>query len=48
MIKIRKHKTNGLYSIYGFFIDPYRDVLVDKERLVELYNEIKKKIKVEK
>ena len=46
MIQICKHDKDELYSIYGFFIDPDKDVWVDKKQLVELYNEIKK-IKVE-
>lgn len=31
MIQIRKHEKYELYSIYGFFIDPDRDVWVDKK-----------------
>ena len=46
MIQIHKHDNGELYSIYGFFIDPNKDVWVDKKQLMELYNEIKK-IKVE-
>ena len=46
MIQIHKHDKRELYSIYGFFIDPYKDVWVNKKQLMELYNEIKK-IKVE-
>ena len=46
MIQIHKHDNGKLYSIYGFFIDPDKDVLVDKKKLIELYNEINK-IKVE-
>ncbi len=42
MIQIRKHDKGDLYSIYGFFIDPNKDVWVDKKQLMELYNEIKK------
>lgn len=44
MIQIRKHDKGELYSIYGFFIDPNKDVWVDKKQLMELYNEIKKLI----
>lgn len=43
MIQIHKHDKGELYSIYGFFIDPNKDVWVDKKQLMELYNEIKKK-----
>ena len=46
MIQIHKQDNGKLYSIYGFFIDPDKDVLVDKKQLMELYNEIKK-IKVD-
>lgn len=46
MIQIHKHDKGELYSIYGFFIDPDKDVWVDKKQLMELYNEINK-IKVE-
>lgn len=46
MIQIHKHDKCDLYSIYGFFIDPDKDVWVNKKQLMELYNEIKK-IKVE-
>ena len=46
MIQIQKHDNGKLYSIYGFFINPDKDVWVDKKQLMELYNEIKK-IKVE-
>nr|DAT55403.1 MAG TPA: hypothetical protein [Caudoviricetes sp.] len=42
MIQIRKHEKYELYSIYGFFIDPDRDVWVDKKQLMELYDEINK------
>lgn len=42
MIQIHKHDKGELYSIYGFFIDPDKDVWVDKKQLMELYNEIKK------
>lgn len=42
MIQIRKHEKRELYSIYGFFIDPDRDVWVDKKQLMELYDEINK------
>jgi hypothetical protein len=42
MIQIRKHEKCELYSIYGFFIDPDRDVWVDKKQLMELYDEINK------
>lgn len=42
MIQIHKHDKCELYSIYGFFIDPKKDVWVDKKQLMELYNEIKK------
>lgn len=33
---------DGLYSIYGFFIDPNKDIWVSKKQLIELYNEIEK------
>ena len=46
MIQIHKQDEGELYSIYGFFIDPNKDVWVNKKQLMELYNEIKK-IKVE-
>ena len=46
MIRIHKLDFDGLYSICGFFIDPNKDILVNKKQLMELYNEIKK-IKVE-
>ena len=46
MIQIHKHDEGELYSICGFFIDPDKDVWVNKKQLMELYNEIKK-IKVE-
>ena len=46
MIQIHKHDKSELYSIYGFFIDPNKDVWVNKKQLMELYNE-SKKIKVE-
>lgn len=46
MIQILKHDNDELYSIYGFFIDPSKDIWVGKKKLMELYNEIKK-IKVE-
>jgi hypothetical protein len=42
MIQIHKHDKAELYSIYGFFIDPDKDVWVNKKQLMELYNEIKK------
>ena len=31
MIQILKHDEGELYSIYGFFIDPNKDVWVNKE-----------------
>ena len=46
MIQLHKHDDDDLYSIYGFFIDPNKDVWVNKKQLMELNNEIKK-IKLE-
>lgn len=42
MIHIRKHEKYEVFSIYGFFIDPNKDVWVDKEKLIELRHEIDK------
>lgn len=33
MIQIHKHDKAELYSIYGFFIDPDKDVWVNKKQL---------------
>lgn len=44
MIHIRKHEKHEVFSIYGFFIDPRKDVQVDKKKLIELRNEIDKLI----
>ena len=42
MIHIRKHERHEVFSIYGFFIDPMKDVWVDKKKLIELHHEIEK------
>lgn len=48
MIRIRKHDKEEVYSIYGFYIDPNKDVWVDKKKLIELHNEISRLIDIKK
>lgn len=42
MIRIHKLDFDGLYSIRGFFVDPNKDILVNKKELMELYKEIER------
>lgn len=37
MIQIHKHDKGELYSIYGFFIDPDKDVWVNKKQLMDYF-----------